>query len=217
MSIKAFIFDLDGVIVDTAKYHFLAWKRLCDELGFQFTAKDNEKLKGVSRRKSFEIILSLNKAQMDESEILANLEKKNAYYLEFIHRLRKEEGLPGVKDVLLDARNKGIRRAIGSASRNCMEILSRLDLFSYFDAIIDGTKVSKAKPDPEVFIKGSEALSLEKGECIVFEDSIAGIIAAHNGSMKAIGVGNSEVKGYCDLFIESFIGLDVETLLSKVG
>ena len=217
MSIKAFIFDLDGVIVDTAKYHFLAWKRLCDEMGLQFSIKDNERLKGVSRRKSFEIILSINKIQMDESQIVLNLEKKNEYYLEFIHSIKKEEVLPGVKDFLLEAKEKGIKTAIGSASRNCMEILSRLDLVEYFDAIIDGTKVSKAKPDPEVFIKGAQALSVPKEDSIVFEDSLAGIIAAHNGCMKAVGVGNSEVRGYCDYFIESFSDLDVNSLLQKVG
>lgn len=216
MSIKAFIFDLDGVIVNTAKYHYLAWKRLCDELGFSFTPVDNELLKGVSRTRSFEIILSLNKAQMSEKEIAEKCELKNTYYLEYIHTLKEDEILPGVSEFLTQARDRGLLLAIGSASKNCMEILTRLDLVSCFDQIVDGTKVSKAKPDPEVFVRGSELLGVDPCECVVFEDSIAGVIAAHNGGMKAVGVTSAEVRSQCDYFIEGFDTIDVDTVISRV-
>lgn len=216
MNTKALIFDLDGVIVDTAKYHYASWKRLSEELGLHFTLEDNELLKGVSRRRSFEIILSLNKCSMTEEQILSCCEKKNTYYLEYINQLKREEVLPGVNDFLLDARRLGLRTAIGSASKNCMLILQRLELITCFDSIIDGTKVSKAKPDPEVFLKGAQSLGVSPENCIVFEDSLAGIIAAHTGGMKAIGVGNIEVKKYCDLFLEGFGTMSVESLLAKV-
>lgn len=217
MNTKGFLFDLDGVIVDTAKYHYAAWKRLAGELGLHFTLADNELLKGVSRRKSFEIILSLNKRFMPEEQIASCCEKKNDYYLEYINRLGKDDVLPGVKDFLPEARRLGLKTAIGSASKNCMLILERLELTDYFDAIIDGTKVSMAKPDPEVFLKGAEALGLPPESCIVFEDSLSGIIAAHNGGMKAVGIGNAEVKKHSDFFLEGFETISVESLLAKVN
>lgn len=217
MNTKGFLFDLDGVIVDTAKYHYAAWKRLAGELGLHFTTADNELLKGVSRRKSFEIILALNKRSMQEEQIASCCEKKNDYYLEYINRLGKDDVLPGVKDFIPDARRLGLKTAIGSASKNCMLILERLELTDYFDAIIDGTKVSMAKPDPEVFMKGAEALGLPPESCIVFEDSLAGIIAAHNGGMKAVGIGNAEVKKHSDFFLEGFETISVESLLAKVN
>lgn len=217
MKTKGFLFDLDGVIVDTAKYHYAAWKRLAGELGLHFTTADNELLKGVSRRKSFEIILSLNKRSMPEEQIASCCEKKNDYYLEYINRLGKDDVLPGVKDFIPDARRLGLKTAIGSASKNCMLILERLELTDYFDAIIDGTKVSMAKPDPEVFMKGAKALGLPPESCIVFEDSLAGIIAAHNGGMKAVGIGNAEVKKHSDFFLEGFETISVESLLAKVN
>jgi len=215
--IKGFIFDLDGVIVDTAKYHFLAWKRLADELGLRFDTQDNELLKGVSRIRSFEIILGLNGRTMSPEDIERYCTRKNAYYVEHISRITPDEILPGAAQFLADARREGLKIALGSASKNAGMILDRTGIRDVFDAVIDGTKVAKAKPDPEVFVKGAEALGLTPDECIVFEDAVAGIVAAHNGGMKAVGVGNSEVKDCCDFFIASFNDLKASVIIKKIS
>ena len=214
--INAFIFDLDGVIVDTAKYHYLAWKKLTDRLNLKFNIQDNELLKGVSRKRSFEIILELNGLKMDDVDIERYCQEKNDIYLDYIDALKEEEILPGVKEFIGRAREEGYMIALGSASKNSRKILDKLRITDLFDAIIDGTKVSNAKPDPEVFLKGSEELSVKPQECIVFEDSMAGIVAAHNGKMKAVGVANNEVKMNCDYFIDGFVNVEPRVLVKKV-
>ena len=151
--INTFIFDLDGVIVDTARYHYLAWKKLADKLHLKFDIQDNELLKGVSRRRSFEIILELNEKKMDEETIERYCEEKNLIYLDYIEGLKEEEILPGVREFIGNARKDGYNICLGSASRNSRKILDKLKIFDLFDAIIDGTKVKNAKPDPEVFLK----------------------------------------------------------------
>jgi len=173
--IKGFLFDLDGVIVDTAKYHFLAWKRLADELGISFTEEDNERLKGVSRMRSLDIILELDNRELDSRIKEALASKKNAWYVDFITKMTPDEILPGALEFMQNAKEKGIKIALGSASKNAQTILDRLKISDYFDAIISGNEVSKAKPDPEVFLKGAEALGLKANECVVFEDAEAGI------------------------------------------
>lgn len=213
---KGLLFDLDGVIVDTAKYHFLAWKQLADSLGIDFTAEDNERLKGVSRMASFEIILEIGGRTMTQEEKEAKCAEKNAIYVEYIKKLRKDEILPGVEAFLLDARSKGYRTALGSASKNSRLILDRLQITDLFDEIIDGTKVSKAKPDPEVFLKGAEALGLGNNRCIVFEDAVAGVRAAHNGGMKAVGVGSPEILKEADYVIPGFDGLKIEDIVKNL-
>ncbi|MBQ9909989.1 MAG: beta-phosphoglucomutase [Lachnospiraceae bacterium] len=215
--IKGFIFDLDGVIVDTAKYHYLAWKRLADEIGLRFSIQDNELLKGVSRIRSFEIILELNGKEMREEDIERFCARKNGYYVDYISRITPDEILPGVEAFLQDAKKAGMKIALGSASKNASVILERTGVGSYFDAVIDGTKVSRAKPHPEVFLKGAEALLLQPEECVVFEDAVAGIVAAHNGGMKAVGVGNSELKDLCDCFIASFNDLTASVIVKKIA
>ena len=202
-----FLFDLDGVLVDTAKYHFLAWKALADELAIPFTRQDNERLKGVSRIRSFEIILELGNRTMSSEEKTAYCEKKNELYLSFIRRLEKGEVLPGAREFLHAAKSAEIPIALGSASKNARFILDRLELTDLFDAIIDGTVVSAAKPDPEVFLKGADALGIPAERCIVFEDSAAGIAAAHRGGMVAVGIGNSKDLPEADTWISGFIGL----------
>ncbi|MCX7771848.1 MAG: beta-phosphoglucomutase, partial [Clostridia bacterium] len=203
MSIKAALFDLDGVIVDTAKYHFLAWRRLAQELGFMFTEKDNERLKGVSRMRSLEILLEVggkaNSFSLAEREEMAS--RKNNWYVEYISKMDESEILPGTLQCLKGFRDLGIHTALGSASKNAMSILDNLNLIRYFDAIIDGNKVSKAKPDPEVFLLGAKELSVEPSECVVFEDAQAGIEAAKAGGMKAVAIGKpSELTGYDRIF-----------------
>ena len=204
-TIKACIFDLDGVIVDTAVYHYKAWKRLAEQLGFDFTEHDNELLKGVSRMRSLEIILGIGHVTKTpvEQEELATL--KNGWYVDMISKMTPAEILPGAKEFLEACHSAGLKTALGSASKNSGIILERTGLSHYFDAIIDGNKVSKAKPDPEVFLKGAEAVGVAPAECVVFEDAIAGIEAAIAGGMKSVGIGSPDVLGKADLVIS---GLD---------
>ena len=211
--IKGLLFDLDGVLVDTAKYHYLAWKEIAEELGFLFAIKDNERLKGVSRKRSMEILLEIGNIFMDEKEQEAYCERKNRRYVEYISGMKEDEVLPGTVELLKEARAKGYLTALGSASKNSMIILDRLGLTRYFDAIIDGTKVEKTKPDPEVFIKGAEALGLPCEECLVFEDSEAGIEAAHSAGMKATGIGSLENLPEADMVVGSL----KEYTLEEIG
>lgn len=213
---KGLIFDLDGVIVDTAKYHFLAWKSLADELGIPFTETDNERLKGVSRMASLEIILSLDDRKMSEEEKSACTAKKNDLYVSYINKLTPEAILPGVEKFITEARVAGYKTAIGSASKNTGLILSRLGIGAYFDAVVDGTKVTKAKPDPEVFLKGAEELGLAPSSCIVFEDSVAGIEAATRGGMASVGIGEETILSKADTVIKGFSGVSIEDLVSRL-
>jgi beta-phosphoglucomutase len=216
MSIKALIFDLDGVIVDTAKYHYLAWKRLADELGFTFTIEDNERLKGVSRVRSLEILLEIGGLNFEEKVKSELATKKNVWYVEYILKMTPDEILPGVISFLEQAKEKGLKTAIGSASKNAKTILDRIDLLKYFDVIIDGNKVSKAKPDPEVFLLASEFFNVNPKECIVFEDAEAGVEAALNGKMHVVGIGSEKNLGKADLVIPGFQNASLETFL-KLG
>jgi len=210
--IKGCLFDLDGVIVDTAKYHFQAWGKLAEELGITFTEEDNERLKGVSRMKSLEIILELGGKEFGEPEKIKLTDRKNAWYRDLISTMTPDEALPGAIDLLKDLQNNDMLLAIGSSSKNAMLILDRVDLFEYFESIVDGTLISKAKPDPEVFLKGAESLHLEPKDCIVFEDAIAGIEAAQNGNMRTVGVGLPEVLTEADFVVGSLKELSFEKL-----
>ena len=210
--IKALIFDLDGVIVDTAKYHYLAWKELVDELGFEFTKKHNERLKGVSRMRSLDILLEIGELNFDDKTKHKFAEQKNKRYVEYILKMTPDEILPGVINFIKEAKNKGLKIALGSASKNAMTILKQIDLVKYFDAIIDGTKVSKAKPDPEVFLKGAESLGVKPAECIVFEDAAAGIEAAINGGMKCVGIGSENNLSKADLVIDEFSSKNINKI-----
>ena len=207
-NIKACIFDLDGVIVDTAVYHYKAWKRLANSLGFDFTEHQNEQLKGVSRVRSLELILGWGGVTKTpaEQEVLAT--QKNTWYMEMVNQMKPDEILPGAKEFITICRAAGIKTALGSASKNSMTILNKIGITNLFDAVIDGNKVSKAKPDPEVFLAGAKALSVEPEECVVFEDAIAGVEAAKAGNMKVVGIGQPGVLD-ADLVIS---GLDKMTL-----
>jgi len=201
MVLKGCIFDLDGVIVDTAKYHFLAWQRLADEMGFDFTEDHNEALKGVSRMASLEILLRVGGIVKDDEEKIELATRKNNWYVEYISRMTPDEILPGSIDLLTRLRSEGILTAIGSASRNAGMILDRIGLRLMFDAIVDGNKIHSAKPDPEVFLKGAEELGLTPENCVVFEDAQAGIEAAIAGGMKCIGVGSPLNLGRANLVV----------------
>jgi len=213
--IKACIFDLDGVIVDTAKYHFIAWREIAKELRFEFTEQHNERLKGVSRMTSLDILLEIGGVQISqqEKELLAH--RKNEHYRTFILNMKPDEILPGAKEFLYTLRKNGFATALGSASKNAMTILDRLELTGLFDAIIDGNKTSKAKPDPEVFLKGAEALNIDPKYCIVFEDAEAGVEAAIAAGMKCVGIGSPEILSKAQFVVS---GLDKMTInmLSKL-
>lgn len=211
-NVQACIFDLDGVIVDTAKYHYLAWKRLAKELGFDFTIEDNERLKGVSRMDSLNILLSIGGIELplEEKEALAN--KKNLWYVDYISKLAEDEILPGVLDFFQILKENNIKIALGSASKNSMLILKNLNLVEYFDAIVDGNKVSKAKPDPEVFLRAAEELSINPEHCVVFEDAEAGIEAALNAGMKTIGIGTPVSLAKANKCVPNLAGSNVKLL-----
>lgn len=189
---KAFIFDLDGVIVDTAKFHYLAWKELANNLGFDFSEKQNEMLKGVSRSKSLEILLEIGKISLTQDHKEKLMFEKNQRYLSTVESLGASEILPGIKDLILFLKSKNILVALGSASKNAIPLLKSLELFEFFDAIVDGNDVTHAKPDPEVFLLAAEKLRVSPDNCVVVEDSQAGIQAANIAGMTSVGIGSPE-------------------------
>ncbi|ETT57547.1 MULTISPECIES: beta-phosphoglucomutase [Paenibacillus] len=206
-NMKGAIFDLDGVIVDTAKYHYLAWASLADELGFKFTEEDNERLKGVSRLRSLDILLEVGGLEFEEAEKQAMAEKKNRLYVEYISRLEESELLPGVKEYLTGLRSRGIGIALGSASKNAEFILNKLNITDLFDAVVDGNKVSLAKPDPEVFLIAAQEIGLQPDGCVVFEDAEAGVQAGKAAGMKVVGIGKPEVLKEADLVVKGLYEL----------
>ncbi|WP_410512103.1 beta-phosphoglucomutase [Paenibacillus sp. BR2-3] len=210
--IKACLFDLDGVLVDTAKYHYIAWKELADGLGFPFTEQDNERLKGVSRAASLNILLEIGGLNFDEAEKEKLAEKKNKRYVEYISAMDSSEILPGALDFLKECRTHEIKVALGSASKNAMMILDNTGLTPYFDAIIDGTHTSAAKPDPEVFLLGAEALKTAPEHCVVFEDAEAGIEAATRAGMVSVGIGSPETLGAATIVVNSLQQINVARL-----
>ncbi len=211
-TIKACIFDLDGVIVDTAIYHYKAWKRLANSLGFDFTEEQNEQLKGVSRVRSLELILGWGGVTKTPAEQEALATQKNTWYVDMISHMTPAEILPGAKEFVEACRQAGIKTALGSASKNSMMILEKINMVSLFDTVIDGNKVSKAKPDPEVFLKGAEAVGVPPAQCVVFEDAIAGIEAAIAGGMKSVGIGSPAVLGKANLVISGLNEMTLEKL-----
>jgi len=189
----AFIFDLDGVIVDTAKYHYLAWKNLANSLGFDFTEEQNEQLKGVSRVKSLEILLNIGNVEISEVQKNTLLFEKNKEYLEYVYKMTSDEILPGVNQLLTFLETNNIKFALGSASKNAPIILKKVGLFNRFTAIVDGNDVSKAKPNPEVFLIGAKKLNMNPENCVVVEDAIAGVEAANAAKMVSIGIGDEKI------------------------
>ncbi|MDE5708492.1 MAG: beta-phosphoglucomutase [Alistipes sp.] len=212
------IFDLDGVLVDTAKYHYLAWAALARELGFDFTPEQGEATKGVSRMASLDIVLRAggmeNRFSMEEKERMAA--EKNARYLEFVSRMTADEVLPGVLHFLQELKTAGIKVVLGSASKNAGVILDRCGLRQLFDQVVDGTLVSKAKPDPEVFAKGAELAGENPASCVVFEDAAAGIEAATRAGMRSVGVGGSPLLDKASMQLTSFEGFTFADLCNQI-
>lgn len=215
--VKGCIFDLDGVVVDTAKYHYLAWKEVAAELGFTFTEEDNERLKGVSRMASLDILLEIGGVVLEQAEKERIADKKNKIYLEYILKMTPKDVLSGVCDFLCALKIAGIKIALGSASKNAKTILKQIELEHMFDVIADGTNVQQAKPAPEVFLKAAELMELDPSGCIVFEDAVAGIEAAHRAGMKCVGIGQPTVLKEADAIVRGFSSIGkIARLLAEV-
>lgn len=215
-NIDTLIFDLDGVIVDTAVFHYQAWKKLAEVLGIPFSEEDNEQLKGVSRVKSFDILLSLGDIEMSEEEKLPYLERKNASFVELIRQMQPNDILPGVREFIVANKEVGRKIVLGSASKNALMVLQNIRLNEVFDAIIDGNKVIAAKPDPEVFIKGANAVNSEPEACIVFEDAVAGVKAAKNAGMHCVGIGDPKILVEADWVVRGIGSMDLNKFEEKI-
>jgi len=210
--VKGYIFDLDGVIVDTANYHYDAWRKLANSLGFDITEEQNENLKGVSRKESLEYILRLGNLNFSDDKKSEMAELKNTWYVASIRNMDKSELLPGSENLIEEIKEKGLKLSLGSASKNSVRILKATGLIDFFDAIIDGTKTTESKPHPQVFLLGAEALNLNPEDCIVFEDSINGVKAANIGGFRSIGVGDKNILSEADFVIPSLDGISVDKL-----
>ncbi|MBO3098711.1 beta-phosphoglucomutase [Gelidibacter pelagius] len=212
MTKKAFIFDLDGVIVDTAKYHFLAWRKLASTIGVDFTEHQNEQLKGVSRVKSLEKILAWGNKSISDAEFTRLMGLKNDDYLTYIDKMDEQEILPDVTKTLDFLRDKNQHIALGSASKNARMILEKVNILDKFDVIVDGNDVTKGKPDPEVFLKSAQHLNVPPEHCIVFEDALAGIQAANNAGMISIGIGEKDILHEADYVFTDFTEISIDFL-----
>jgi|SRR5664280_1064779 len=212
MDLKACIFDLDGVIVDTAKYHYLAWKRLADQLKIDFTEKDNERLKGVSRMASLNIILEIGNMHPDDRTKEKYAALKNEWYVDYIKKMTPDEILPGSIEFINELREAGIKIGLGSASRNTPLILERVGMRNLFDAIADGNIVHKAKPDPEVFLTAAKMLNTDPRFCVVFEDAVAGVEAALNAGMLCVGIGSGEILTKSHFVVPGLAFMDIAKL-----
>lgn len=215
-TVQACLFDLDGVIVDTAKYHYLAWRQLANQLGFDLTLEQNELLKGISRMESLDIILEIGGVKLDEAEKTKLATEKNLRYLELCKQITPDDALPGVRDFLDELRADSIKVGLGSASKNAKTILTNLDMLTYFDTIVDGNRVTKGKPDPQVFLMGAEDLAVAPEHCIVFEDAVAGVQSGNAAGMFTVGIGEQSVLNEADIVIKGFDGVSVDDLFEKL-
>jgi len=211
--IKAVIFDLDGVIVDTAHYHYLAWKRLAKELGMDLTIEQNELLKGVSRMRSLEIILELGGISLNESEKERIANKKNGWFVEYVDQMKPDEIFPGVKEKLKSIRAKGIKVALASSSKNAPRVIELLKIENEFDAVVDGTMIAHTKPDPEIFLLAASKLGVAPAACVVFEDAEAGVEAAIAAGMKCVGVGSLEQLNKANIVVSKTADLKFDQLV----
>ncbi len=212
MNKKGFIFDLDGVIVDTAKYHFLAWKKLANSIGVDFSEEQNEHLKGISRVRSLEKILEWGNKTLSEDKFMELMARKNNDYLSYIDKMDESEILLDVTKILEYLKQQNQPIALGSASKNARAILKRVKLIEQFDVIVDGNDVTKAKPNPEVFLNAANALQVNAKDCVVFEDSVAGIQAANNAQMISIGIGEESILKEADFVFKDFTEISFEFL-----
>ena len=212
----AFLFDLDGVIVDTARFHFIAWRKLANNLGFDFSEEQNEALKGVSRRESLLKIANWGGIALSESEIASLMELKNNWYLDLIETLTPKDILYDSDKFIADAKSIGVLIGLGSASRNAIHILERIGMKELFDTIVDGNNVRVSKPDPEVFLRGAENLEVEPARCLVFEDSVSGLQAANLAGMKSIGIGDVASLRIANLVVSDLRHLNINELIALI-
>ena len=212
MKKRGYIFDLDGVIVDTAKYHFLAWKKLANSIGIDFSQEQNEQLKGVSRVKSLEKILAWGNKTISAAHFTRLMTSKNDDYLLHVHEMSESEILPDVIKILNFLGDESQPVALGSASKNARLILNKVNLIDKFEAIVDGTNVNKAKPDPEVFLIAAEQLEMPPEDCIVFEDAVAGVQAANSANMISIGIGDAKILHEADYIFRDFTEISTDFL-----
>jgi beta-phosphoglucomutase len=213
--IKACIFDLDGVIVDTAHYHFLAWRRLAKELGIELTEADNEKLKGVSRIDSLKIILSLGGLTLppEKMEELAN--RKNTWFVQYVEAMKADEIFPGVNELIGEMKQRSIKIGLASSSKNAKRVVELLCITGMFDACVDGTMITHSKPDPEIFLLAARKLDVAPQHSVVFEDAEAGVEAAIRAGMKCVGVGSPKQLGKADMIVARTADFD-PTLLNQL-
>lgn len=205
--IKAVIFDLDGVLVSTDKLHYLGWKKIADEEGIYFDELINNRLRGVSRMESLDIILERANKIYTIPEKVALATRKNDYYRSLLDSLRKEDALEGAFELLTKLKDMGVKVAIGSSSKNAVKILEQIQMIDYFDFISDGTKISKSKPDPEVFLLAAKELGFNPKDCIVVEDALSGIDAAYNGNFIPVGIGDATKHNKCKYKLQSLLDL----------
>ena len=213
-TIKGFIFDLDGVLTDTAEYHYRGWKRLADEEEIPFTRADNEFLRGIPRRES--LMLILKGRTYPEAQIQEMMDRKNRYYLEFIRGVTPADLLPGARQLLEEVRKAGLKAALGSASKNARDVVERLGIADLLDAIADGNSVERQKPAPDLFLHAADLLSLEPGECVVVEDAASGIEAARAGGFRTVGLGPPERVGEADIILKSLQEVNLSDLLAAL-
>ncbi len=213
-SIKGFIFDLDGVLTDTAEYHYLGWKRLADEEGIPFTREDNEALRGVSRRES--LLRMLKGRVLPEAKMQELLDLKNRYYQESVQKISSRDLLPGAKELLDEICAAGLKAAIGSASKNARPVIERLGIANLIDVIADGYSVTQQKPAPDLFLFAAKELGLPPSECVVVEDAEAGILAAQAGGFRTVGLGPPARVGNADVVLPSLEGVHLRDLLSAL-
>ncbi|MDA0728397.1 MAG: beta-phosphoglucomutase [Bacteroidetes bacterium] len=213
----ACLFDMDGVIVDSAVHHFEAWKRLADALSIPFTEKDNEALKGVSRVDSLEYILGLGHLVLDEATKVKLMDQKNAHYLRLIEGMRAKDILPGAKEFIEECKEAGVAVILGSSSRNAQMVLDNVGLAPLFDAVVDGNHITLSKPDPEVFVKGAQAMNVDPAQCVVFEDAASGVRAGKAGGFAVVGLGDEAVLGEADWVLPTMQGLTLERLCTALG
>jgi len=216
LELKGCLFDMDGVIVDSAAHHFVAWKRLADELSIPFTEEDNHALKGLSRVDSLDHILRMGHLLLDEKTKLKLMAQKNAWYLDLIKGMRAKDILPGARELIEELVADGIKVGLGSSSRNAQLILDNVGLTPLFDAVVDGNHITLSKPDPEVFLKGAHSLGLRPSEIVVFEDAESGVKAAKSGGFFAVGVGSEKQLGHADVVVPSMEGVTLQQLKSWV-
>lgn len=214
--VKACIFDLDGVIVDTARYHFEAWKRLATELGIPITEADNERLKGVSRMESLNIILSIGGIKKDQDEMQKLADQKNSWFVEYINDMKSSEIFPGVLELLADLKRNNMRIALASSSKNAQTVIGKLGIKSWFEVVVDGTMITHTKPDPEIFLMAADRLGIKPKDCVVIEDAEAGVAAAKRAGMKCIGIGNAAQLGNADKVVERIDQLNLDMLQNQL-